>query len=135
MVYISPDDDPDWIRRQINCQYGAPQIVLNRLHGRLLRKHNGRIIGIWPNAVEYARRNRLHGLFASTFFFNAKDAEDYGEMTLNMYIDAGNDHLYRTLTNLLAHHVPLYRIPEKLEQAYHQNPTACERNFKSFFCL
>ena len=83
VLEISPSDldDPVWVHRLANCQIGVPQIVLNRIHAYNLRRHNGNIIGIWPNAVEFARRNRLHGLFASTFFFNAKDAENYGEIT------------------------------------------------------
>ena len=116
VLEICPNDldDPVWMQRLANCQVGAPQIVLNRIHAYNLRRHNGNIIGIWPNAVEFARRNHLHGLFTSTFFFNAKDAEDYGDMTLDMYIDRSNYVLYRTLSKLLTSRVPLYKIPEKL---------------------
>lgn len=92
VLEISPSDfdDLEWVHRLANCQIGVPQIVLNRIHAYNLRRHNGNIIGIWPNAVEFARRNHLHGLFASTFFFNAKDAENYGEITLDMYIERSN---------------------------------------------
>lgn len=137
VLEICPDDldDPVWIQRLANCQVGAPQIVLNRIHAYNLRRHNGNIIGIWPNAVEFARRNHLHGLFTSTFFFNAKDAEDYGDMTLDMYIDRSNYVLYRTLSKLLTSRVPLYKIPEKLHQRGYQNMGVHLRNFDSFFCL
>ena len=137
VLEICPDDldDPVWIQRLANCQVGAPQIVLNRIHAYNLRRHNGNIIGIWPNAVEFARRNHLHGLFTSTFFFNAKDAEDYGDMTLDMYIDRSNYVLYRTLSKLLTSRVPLYKIPEKLHQRGYQDMGVHLRNFDSFFCL
>lgn len=137
VLEISPDDldDPVWMQRLANCQVGAPQIVLNRIHAYNLRRHNGNIIGIWPNAVEFARRNHLHGLFTSTFFFNAKDAEDYGDMTLDMYIDRSNYVLYRTLSKLLTSRVPLYKIPEKLNQRGNQDMSIRLRNFESFFCL
>lgn len=137
VLEICPDDldDPVWIQRLANCQVGAPQIVLNRIHAYNLRRHNGNIIGIWPNAVEFARRNHLHGLFTSTFFFNAKDAEDYGDMTLDMYIDRSNYVLYRTLSKLLTSRVPLYKIPEKLHQRGYQNMGVHLRNFDSSFCL
>lgn len=137
VLEICPDDldDPVWIQRLANCQVGAPQIVLNRIHAYNLRRHNGNIIGIWPNAVEFARRNHLHGLFTSTFFFNAKDAEDYGDMTLDMYIDRSNYVLYRTLSKLLTSRVPLYKIPEKLHQRGYQDMGIHLRNFDSFFCL
>lgn len=137
VLEISPDDldDPVWMQRLANCQVGAPQIVLNRIHAYNLRRHNGNIIGIWPNAVEFARRNHLHGLFTSTFFFNAKDAEDYGDMTLDMYIDRSNYVLYRTLSKLLTSRVPLYKIPEKLHQRGYQDMGVHLRNFDSFFCL
>lgn len=137
VLEICPDDldDPVWMQRLANCQVGAPQIVLNRIHAYNLRRHNGNIIGIWPNAVEFARRNHLHGLFTSTFFFNAKDAEDYGDMTLDMYIDRSNYVLYRTLSKLLTSRVPLYKIPEKLHQIGYQDMGVHLRNFDSFFCL
>lgn len=137
VLEICPDDldDPVWMQRLANCQVGAPQIVLNRIHAYNLRRHNGNIIGIWPNAVEFARRNHLHGLFTSTFFFNAKDAEDYGDMTLDMYIDRSNYVLYRTLSKLLTSRVPLYKIPEKLNQRGNQDMSIRLRNFESFFCL
>lgn len=137
VLEICPDDldDPVWMLRLANCQVGAPQIVLNRIHAYNLRRHNGNIIGIWPNAVEFARRNHLHGLFTSTFFFNAKDAEDYGDMTLDMYIDRSNYVLYRTLSKLLTSRVPLYKIPEKLHQRGYQDMGVHLRNFDSFFCL
>ena len=137
VLEICPNDldDPVWMQRLANCQVGAPQIVLNRIHAYNLRRHNGNIIGIWPNAVEFARRNHLHGLFTSTFFFNAKDAEDYGDMTLDMYIDRSNYVLYRTLSKLLTSRVPLYKIPEKLHQRGYQDMGVHLRNFDSFFCL
>lgn len=137
VLEICPDDldDPVWMQRLANCQVGAPQIVLNRVHAYNLRRHNGNIIGIWPNAIEFARRNHLHGLFTSTFFFNAKDAEDYGDMTLDMYIDRSNYVLYRTLSKLLTSRVPLYKIPEKLHQRGYQDMGVHFRNFDSFFCL
>ena len=137
VLEICPDDldDPVWMQRLANCQVGAPQIVLNRIHAYNLRRHNGNIIGIWPNAIEFARRNHLHGLFTSTFFFNAKDAEDYGDMTLDMYIDRSNYVLYRTLSKLLTSRVPLYKIPEKLHQRGYQDMGVHLRNFDSFFCL
>ena len=137
VLEISPSDldDPVWVHRLANWQIGVPQIVLNRIHAYNLRRHNGNIIGIWPNAVEFARRNRLHGLFASTFFFNAKEAENYGEITLDMYIERSNYTLYRTLGKLLASHVPLYKIPEKLQQRAYKDTSVNHRNFESFFCL
>ena len=137
VLEISPSDldNPVWVQRLANCQIGTPQIVLNRIHAYNLRRHNGNIIGIWPNAVEFARRNRLHGLFASTFFFNAKDAENNGEITLDMYIERSNYTLYRTLGKLLASHVPLYKIPEKLQQRAYKDTSVNHRNFESFFCL
>lgn len=138
VLEISPDDldDPVWMQRLANCQVGAPQIVLNRIHAYNLRRHNGNIIGIWPNAVEFARRNHLHGLFtSSTFFFNAKDAENYGDMTPDMYIDRSNYVLYRTLSKLLTSRVPLYKIPEKLNQRVNQDMSIRLRNLESFFCL
>lgn len=128
-------DNPVWVQRLANCRIGVPQIVLNRIHAYNLRRHNGNIIGIWPNAVEFARKNRLHGLFASTFFFNAKDAENYGLMTLDMCIDRSNYALYRTLGKLLASHVPLNKIPEKLQQRAYQDTSVNHRNFESFICL
>lgn len=137
VLEICPDDlsDSVWGQRLANCQIGTPHILLNRIHACNLRRHNGNIIGIWPNAVEFARRNRLHGLFVSSFFFNAKDAEDYGDMTLDMYIDRSNYALYCTLGKLLASHVPLYKIPEKLRQRAYKDPSVNYRNFESFFCL
>ena len=137
VLEISPSnlDDPMWVHRLANCQIEVPQIVLNRIHAYNLRRHNGNIIGIWPNAVEFARRNHLHGLFASTFFFNAKDAENYGEITLDMYIERSNYTLYRALGKLLASHVPLCKIPEKLQQRAYKDTCVNHRNFESFFCL
>lgn len=137
VLEISPSNlgDPMWVHRLANCQIEVPQIVLNRIHAYNLRRHNSNIIGIWPNAVEFARRNRLHGLFASTFFFNAKDAENYGEITLDMYIERSNYTLYRTLGKLLASHVPLYKIPKILQQRAYKDTSVNHRNFESFFCL
>lgn len=137
VLEISPDDldDPKWVQRLANCQVGVPHYVLNRIHAYNLRRHNGNIIGIWPNSVEFARRNRLHGLFCSTFFYNAKDAKEYGEMTLDMYMNETNVALYRTVGTLLATHVPLYKFPEILKQISSQDIELSHRNFESFFCF
>lgn len=137
VIRITPDvlGDPIMIKRLVNCQLGAPQIALNRVHAYNLRRHNGNVIGIWPNAVEFARRNHLHGLFTGNFVFNANDAEQCGLITLNMIIDQANLILYQTLGKLLANHVPLYKIPEKLQQIADGETGACYQNFESFFCL
>lgn len=131
---LDVEKNPTWIQRLEAC-LDTPHYVLRKLHAYNLRKHNGNLIGIWPGAAEFARRNKLHGLFTDKFIFNYKDAEQYGTMTLDMYIDEENNSLYRTFGKLISHHVPFYKIPEKLERYASNRPNIFHRNFESFFCL
>ena len=136
VLQISPSmlDDPKWIKRLEACM-DKPHYVLRKLHAYNLRKHNGNLIGIWPGAVEFARRNKLHGLFTDKFIFNSKDAEHYCWMTLDMYIDESNYSLYRTLGKMLSGHIPFYKIPKILEERATNKTSIFHGNFDSFFCL
>lgn len=127
-------DDSEYIRGILACM-DVPHYVLRKVHGYNLRRHNGNLIGIWPGAVEFARRNRLHGLFTDSFIYDWQDAEQYGIMTLDMHINATNLALFRTLGRLISSHVPFYKIPEKMKEAGRERRYVVERNFDSFFCL
>lgn len=127
-------DDPMYLRRIAACM-DVPHYVLRKLHGYNLRKHNGNLIGIWPGAVEFARRNRLHGLFTDKFIYNWQDAELYGKMTLDMHINKANLILFRTLGRLISSHVPFYKIPEAMKKCGKERRYVVQRNFDSFFCL
>lgn len=128
------EKDPNW-RERVEACVDTPHYVIRNLHAYNLRKHNGNLIGIWPGAVEFARRNRLHGLFTDKFYFNHKDAEEYGFVTLFSYIDEINYSLYRTLGKLISHHVPFYKIPQELKDRAANRQEIFHRNFESFFCF
>lgn len=137
VLEINPLDvekDPTWIKRLEAC-LDTPHYVLRKLHAYNLRKHNGNLIGIWPGAAEFARRNRLHGLFTDKFIFNHKDAELYGMITLDMYINEANYSLYITLGKLISHHVPFYKIPEILGERASKKANVFRGNFENFFCM
>lgn len=135
-IHINPSmlDDIDMLVRIFAC-IERPRYVLRKLHAYYLRKHNGNLIGIWPGAVEFARRNRLHGLFTDRFFFNCRDAEHYGKMTLDMHVDKSNYFLYTTLGKLINDHVPFYKIPVKLKEFIRKRQDILDYNFESFTCL
>lgn len=131
---LDVEKDPTWLQRLEAC-LDTPHYVLKKLHAYNLRKHNGNLIGIWPGAAEFARRNRLHGLFTDKFIFNYKDAEQYGMITLDMYINEANYSLYITLGKLISHHVPFYKIPKILGERASKEANVFCGNFENFFCF
>lgn len=131
---LDVETDPTWLQRLEAC-LDTPHYVLRKLHAYNLRKHNGNLIGIWPGAAEFARRNRLHGLFTDKFTFNHKDAEQYGMITLDRYINEANYSLYITLGKLIGHHVPFYKIPKILGERASKKANVFRGNFENFFCF
>lgn len=113
----------------------VPHYVVRNLHAYSLRKHRGDIIGIWPGAAEFARRNKLHGLFTDHFLFDYADAESCGIMTTTMRINEVNYSLYKTLGKLISAHVPLCQIPKQLEQCALSKLSLQLENHKNFICL
>ena len=107
--------------------------ILEEIVEQLETKNNG----VKVNKTLYVlRRTQMPAMLIElAFITNAKDAENYGEITLDMYIERSNYTLYRTLGKLLTNHVPLYKIPEILQQRAYNDTCVNHRNFESFFCL
>lgn len=127
-------DEPKYFEHVAAC-ITHPVYILNKIQGYLLRKHNGYIIGIWPESSRFARRHKLHGLFTKEFYHNAKDAEHIGTMTLNSYIDDSNEVLYRILGEMLGNNVSLRRIPKLLKEEAWKYDHLFTYNFENFIYI
>ncbi len=90
-------------------------IIVGHPQAHCLRRHGGNIIGIWCHAVDFARKEGLHGLFSGMIISDKKEAEEYGIITLQPIIEDANDIMFAQLRKLLDDNIPLHEIPERMK--------------------
>ena len=90
-------------------------IIVGHPQAYYLRKHCGGIIGIWCHAVEFAKKEGLHGLFSGMIISEMSEAEEYGVATDKESMEQTNRIMFTQLRRLLDNGTPLHEIPECLK--------------------
>ena len=90
-------------------------IIVGHPQAYYLRKHCGGIIGIWCHAMEFAKKEGLHGLFSGMIISEMSEAEEYGVVTDKDSMDKTNRLMFTQLRRLLDNGTPLHEIPERLK--------------------
>jgi len=111
------------------------KIIVGHPQGYLLRRHGGNIIGIWCHAVDFARREGLHGLFSGMIVSEQDEAAEYGIATDRESMDYANRTMFTLLRTLLDRAVPLHEIPGCLKAMDNIRSELSRFNYKSFYCL
>lgn len=114
---------------------GFDGIVVGHQHAYCLRKHCGGIIGIWCHAVEFARKEGLHGLFSGMIISEMSEAEEYGVATDKESMDKANRIMFIQLRRLLDDGTPLHEIPERLRALDITQSDLSRFNYERFYYL
>ena len=88
--------------------------IISHAHAYPLRKHGANLVGIWCHAADFARRERLQGLFSGMIISDMEEAQQYHVHTTQEELDRENMKLAARLRYLLDAKVPLGYIPELL---------------------
>ena len=91
------------------------KILVRHPHAFHLRNHGSNIIGIWCHAVEFAKKEGLHGLFSGMIISEMSEAEEYGVATDKESMEQTNRIMFTQLRRLLDNGTPLHEIPECLK--------------------
>lgn len=111
------------------------RIIVGHPHAHNLRRHGGNIIGIWCNAVDFARRKGLHGLFSGMIISDINEAQQYGIITLQQHIDEANERLCTRLRALLDQECPLHEIPALMRRYMCGGDLVDQFNYEKFVYL
>ncbi len=88
--------------------------IISHAHAYPLRKHGANLVGIWCHAADFARRERLQGLFSGMIISEMEEAQQYHVHTTQEELDRENEKLAARLRYLFDSKVPLSDIPELL---------------------
>lgn len=111
------------------------RIIVGHPHAYYLRNHGGNMVGIWCNAVDFARREGLHGLFTGMIISDKPEAESYGIITLQHIIERSNDIMFARLRGLLDEGTPLNEIPLRMQALNDSHLLVDMFNYEQFFYL
>lgn len=114
---------------------GFDRLIISHHHAYALRRHGPNLIGIWCHAHQFARRERLHGLFSGMIITELSEAEEHGVPTTQDELNLENTRLFTSLRALLDAELPLRDIPGAIAD---QNPThtpLTDFNYNNFFYL
>jgi hypothetical protein len=98
-----------------------------------LRKHCGGIIGIWCHAVEFAKKEGLHGLFSGMIISEMSEAEEYDVVTDKESMDKTNRIMFTQFRRLMDNGTPLHEIPERLKALNTTQSDLSRFNYESFY--
>ena len=121
--------------RKNDEEEGFDGIIVGHPQAYYLRKHSGGIIGIWCHAVEFAKKEGLHGLFSGMIISEMSEAEEYGVDTDKESIDRTNRIMFTQLRRLLDDGTPLHEIPERLKALDTTQSELSRFNYERFFYL
>ena len=110
-------------------------IIVGHPQAYYLRKHCGGIIGIWCHAVEFAKKEGLHGLFSGMIISVMSEAEEYGVATDKESMDRTNRIMFTQLRRLLDDGIPLHEIPERLKTLDTTQSELSQFNYERFYYL
>ena len=109
------------------------RVLVGRNHACYLSQHGANIVGIWPNAYKFARREGLHGLFSGMLITDQYEAEHYGIITLQHIIEEANEIMFGRLRDLLDNECPLHKIPKLLKAMDDKHSSITRFNYNNFY--
>ena len=110
-------------------------IIVGHPQAYYLRKHCGGIIGIWCHAMEFAKKEGLHGLFSGMIISEMSETEEYGVVTDKDSMDKTNRLMFTQLRRLLDDGTPLHEIPERLKALDTTQSDLSRFNYESFYYM
>ena len=108
-------------------------IIVGHPQAYYLHKHCGGIIGIWCHAMEFAKKEGLHGLFSGMIISEMSEAEEYGVATDKESMDRTNRIMFTQLRRLLDEGTPIHEIPERLKALDTTQSDLSRFNYKRFY--
>ena len=119
--------------RMNDGEEGFDGIIVGHPQAYYLRKHCGGIIGIWCHAMEFAKKEGLHGLFSGMIISEMSEAEEYGVVTHKDSMDKTNRLMFTQLRRLLDNSTPLHEIPERLKALDTTQSDLSRFNYERFY--
>lgn len=108
-------------------------LIISHGHAYPLRRHGANLVGIWCNAVNFARRERLHGLFSGMLITELEEAREHNVATSQEELARENVNLAKKLRLLLESDVPLRDIPALMEELDTVKTELTMFNYRNFF--
>ena len=108
-------------------------VIVGHPQAYYLRKHCGGIIGIWFHAMEFAKKEGLHGLFSDMIISEMSEAEEYCVATDKENMDRTNRLMFTQLRRLLDNGTPLHEIPERLKALDTTQSDLSRFNYEKFY--
>lgn len=121
--------------RKNDEEEGFDGIIVGHPQAYYLRKHCGDIIGMWCHAMEFAKKEGLHGLFSGMIISEMSEAEEYGVATDKESMDRTNRIMFTQLRRLLDDGIPLHEIPERLKTLDTTQSELSRFNYERFYYL
>lgn len=111
------------------------RLIVYHPHAYYLRKHGSNIVAVWCNADLFARKEGLHGLFTGMIISELSEALIYGVETTQEELDQENVKLANRLRLLFNEGIPLYEIPQCMQELDDAHSPLSEFNYKNFHYL
>ena len=111
------------------------KVIVSHAHDYHLRKHGGNIVAVWCNADQFARAERLHGLFTGMIVSELNEALLYQVETTQEELDRENVKLARRLRALLDEGIPLNEIPKRMLAMDDVHSPLTAFNYNNFYYL
>ena len=107
-------------------------LIISPSHTYPLRKHGANLVGIWCHAADFARRERLTGLYSGMIISELEEAQQYHVNTTQEELDRENVKLAARLRYLLDSKVPLGYIPGLLPRLDDVKSELTTFNYRNF---
>lgn len=135
IMLLGHGSDKGLFFRKNDKEEGFDGIIVGHPLAYCLRKHCGGIIGIWCHAVEFAKKEGLHGLFSGMIISEMSEAEENGVDTDKESMDRTNRIMFIQLRRLLDDGTPLHEIPERLKALDTTQSELSQFNYERFYYL
>ncbi|MBR3902163.1 MAG: hypothetical protein IKJ29_00720 [Akkermansia sp.] len=121
-LYSRTDDTVEYFDR----------LIISHHHAYPLRRHGSNLIGIWCHADQFARKERLHGLFSGMIITELNEAEEHGIATTQEELTRENELLFTRLRHLLDTDTPLREVPESIAMLDEVHSPLTRFNYANF---
>lgn len=112
------------------------KVLVGHQHAYHLRQvSSSKLIGIFCYADEFAKKERLHGLFSGMFISEFKEALELGIETTEEEVKIEMDKFMVRLRSLLDDQTPFSDIPDKLREMDDVKSPLTMFNYYSFYYL
>lgn len=133
LMLLGHGSDKGLFFRKNDEEEGFDGMIIGHPQAYYLRRHCGGIIGIWCHAVEFAKKEGLHGLFSGMIISEMGEAETYGVETDKESMDRTNRTMFTQLRKLLDDGTPLHEIPERLKALDTIQSNLSRFNYERFY--